>query len=269
MNTQPLETLSHTWEVSLYEVKEFSPRRTKYCLVIPVYNEGERIRSVLTKLQKYTNLVDVCILDKGSTDGSLEPSLLQTLGVRALLIKDAQDMGKLSAQLRMGYSYVLKEGYEGIITMDGNDKDDVGALPTFIARLDEGYDFVQASRYVSGGKGINTPVIRDLAIRIIHAPLISLLSGFHYTDTTQGYRGYSRKLLLDERISPFRNIFSGYELLAYLSVKAPRLGYRVIETPVTRTYPKGKVPTKISAVRGNLDLLKILAKLCINGYDKR
>ncbi len=269
MNSQPREIISSTWEVPLYEVKVFAPRRTKYCLVIPVYNEGERIRSVLTKLQKYTDRIDVCVLDKGSTDGSLEPSLLQTLGVRALLIKDAHDTGKLSAQLRMGYAYALNEGYEGIVTIDGNDKDDVDALPSFIVRLDEGYDFVQASRYVPGGKGINTPVIRDLAIRIIHAPLISILSRFHYTDTTQGYRAYSRTFLLDERVAPFRKIFAGYELLAYLSVKAPRLGYRVIETPVTRTYPKGKVPTKISAVRGNLDLFTILAKLCVNGYDKR
>lgn len=266
MATQQIEINRSTWEIPPHECKIYKPRSTRYCLVIPVYNEGERICSVLKKLKIYTDRIDVCVLDKGSTDGSLDEAFLKDIGVRALLIKN--DAGKLSAQLRMGYAFILEEGYEGVITIDGNDKDDVDALPLFIARLDQGYDFVQASRYVKGGSGVNTPLIRDMAIRLIHAPAISHLAGFHYTDTTQGYRGYSRRFLLDEKVAPFRKIFSQYELLAYLSVQAPRRGYRVIEVPVTRTYPKGKkIPTKISFVRGNVDLLAVLFKLWRNKYD--
>lgn len=61
-------------------------------------------------------------------------------------------------------------------------------------------------------------------------------------------------------------MFDTYELLAYLSVKAPRLGYKVIEIPVT-SYPKGKVPTKISPLRGNWLLIKILLNLFFKKYD--
>ena len=51
----------------------------------------------------------------------------------------------------------------------------------------------------------------------------------------------------------------GYELLAYLSVRASQLGLRACEVPVTRVYPRGqKTPTKISFFRGNSELLKIL-----------
>jgi dolichol-phosphate mannosyltransferase len=51
----------------------------------------------------------------------------------------------------------------------------------------------------------------------------------------------------------------GYELLAYLSVRASQLGLKTCEVPVTRAYPhKGKTPTKISFWRGNGELLKIL-----------
>src|SRR5690606_12255913 len=124
---------------------------------------------------------------------------------------------KLSAQLRCAYAFALDQGYEGIVTIDGNDKDDPAPIPQFIAALEQGADFVQASRYLPGGVAENTPKLRDFAIRSIHAPLLSLASGFHWTDTTQGFRAYSRKLLLDERIAPFRDVFMTYELLAYLS----------------------------------------------------
>ena len=60
----------------------------------------------------------------------------------------------------------------------------------------------------------------------------------------------------------------GYELLAYLSVKASKIGLKVCEIPVRRAYPrKGKTPTKISFLRGNLELLKILFRLSRGEYN--
>jgi hypothetical protein len=41
-----------------------------------------------------------------------------------------------------------------------------------------------------------------------------MFSGFHWTDTTQGFRTYSRKMLLDPEIALFRDLMSTYELLA-------------------------------------------------------
>lgn len=65
---------------------------------------------------------------------------------------------------------------------------------------------MQASRFIQGGTAENTPKIRDFAIRYIHAPMLSLFSGFKWTDTTQGFRAYSRKVLLDPKVAPFRDI---------------------------------------------------------------
>jgi dolichol-phosphate mannosyltransferase len=173
----------------------------------------------------------------------------------------------LSAQLRCAYAFALDKGYEGIVTIDGNDKDDPDAIPRFIGELRRGADFVQASRYLSGGIAENTPKSRDLAIRLIHAPMLSLFSGFRWTDTTQGFRAYSRKMLLDPRVAPFRDVFNTYELLAYLSYRVPKLGYRCVEIATTRRYPKGEVPTKISSVRGNLSVLQVLFKACFGAYN--
>src|SRR5690606_13311107 len=211
------------------------------------------------------DIADIIIIDGGSTDGSLEPTALQSNGVRGLLVKTGP--GKLSAQLRCAYSFALDQGYTGIVTIDGNDKDDPEAIPRFIDALEQGVDFVQGSRFLEGGYAENTPKSRDFAIRFIHAPLLSLSSGFKWTDTTQGFRAYSRRLLLDPKVAPFRDVFMTYELLAYLSHIVPKLGYRCLEIPSSRRYPKGEVPTKISAVSGNISVLQVLIKASLGRYN--
>jgi dolichol-phosphate mannosyltransferase len=255
------------WQVPTYNVLFAGAKRCPVCVVIPVINEGGRIRNLLARMAalEVASRADVIIVDGGSTDGSLEPEWLQEHGVRALLLKTAP--GKLSAQLRCAYAFALDQGYEGIITIDGNDKDDPEAIGRFIDALGQGYDFVQASRFIAGGEARNTPVSRDLAIRFVHAPMLSLFSGFRWTDTTQGFRAYSRRMLLDPRVAPFRDIFMTYELLAYLSLRVPQLGFRCIELPASRIYPPGEVPTKISTFRGNLGVLATLFKACVGRYN--
>ncbi|WP_158892962.1 MULTISPECIES: glycosyltransferase family 2 protein [unclassified Pseudomonas] len=257
------------WQVPSYSTTFWNGRSRPHCVVIPVINEGERILNLLRRMAaaRIADIADVIIVDGGSTDGSLEPQRLQELGVRGLLVKTAP--GKLSAQLRCAYAFVLDEGYTGIVTIDGNDKDDPDAIPRFIDAIEQGYDFVQASRFLAGGVAENTPKSRDFAIRFIHAPMLSLASGFHWTDTTQGFRAYSRAMLLDPRVAPFRDEFTTYELLAYLSYRVPKLGYRCVELPTVRRYPKGEVPTKISSVRGNLSVLQVLMKACAGHYNPR
>ncbi len=256
-----------SWQVPSFETPLWLGRRYPWCVVIPVINEGERIKSLLSRmvLLKIGGVVDIIIVDGGSSDGSLELTSLQQKGVRGLLVKTGP--GKLSAQLRCAYAFALDQGYEGIVTIDGNDKDDPEALPRFIEALKQGAGFVQASRFIAGGVAENTPKSRNFAIRFIHAPMLSLFSGFRWTDTTQGFRAYSRRMLLDPEIAPFRDVFVTYELLAYLSYRVPKVGYRCIEIPTIRRYPKGEIPTKISSIKGNFAVFKVLIKTCLGDYN--
>ena len=255
------------WQVPAFRPVFWLGKQRPYCVVIPVINEGQRIRNLLGRMAALgvDRGADILIVDGGSNDGSLVQDVLLANRVRGLLLKTGP--GKLSAQLRCAYAFALDEGYQGIVTIDGNDKDDPAAIGRFIEALSEGVDFVQASRFIPGGIAENTPASRSLAIRFIHAPMLSLSSGFHWTDTTQGFRAYSRKVLLDPRVAPFRDVFSTYELLAYLSYRVPRLGYRCLELATARRYPEGEVPTKISSVRGNLAVLRVLFNACLGRYD--
>jgi len=255
---------SADWVLPRHRVHQIRGRQSRYCTVICVINEGQRILRQLSRMASI-DVPDIIIGDGGSSDGSTDVPLLADHGVRTLLVKE--DTGGLSAQMRMAWAYALKEGYEGIITLDGNDKDDVSAIPSFSRELDGGWDFVQGSRFLPGGGAVRTPRTRSVAIRAIHAPIVSAASGFQYTDTTNGFRAHSRKLLLHPGLKPFRPVFERYELLAYVSVRAPRLGLRVEEIPVTRTYPTEGIPTKISPLKGNIDLLRVLYRAARHRLD--
>jgi dolichol-phosphate mannosyltransferase len=258
-----------TWELPDFDLLELSKKANKYCVCVFVINEGEKVQKQLKKMSKYADTIDIVVADGGSTDGSLEPDFLKSQKVHALLTK--RGPGKLSAQMRMALAWAMNEGYEGVVVVDGNGKDDISAIPNFIKKLSEGYDHIQGSRYVPGGKAINTPLSREIGLHLIHAPLISIASRRRHTDTTNGFRAYSSRLLADESVAAFRDIFQTYELHYHLAIESSRgKQYKTTEIPVTRAYPaKGKTPTKISPIKGNAHVMGVLLKAVTGKYRKK
>lgn len=254
------------YEVPNYEVKFSNDKLHDYCVVIFVINEGNKLLAQLERMSSLEINADIVISDGGSTDGSTEESVLIKNNVNTLLVK--QDSGKLGSQMRIAFSWALERGYKGVVVIDGNNKDSVENIEDFIDKLSNGYDHIQGSRFIPGGRAINTPLSRLIGLKLLHVPVIRIASGFKYTDTTNGFRAYSSKFLLCEELSAFRNIFEGYEFHYYLAVKAPKLKFNCIEIPVCRTYPdKGKIPTKISPVKGNLQVIFKLFKVAFGYYN--
>lgn len=259
-------------DVPAYDALVLGPKASRAALCVPVINEGERIARQLAKMAPLTGAaggpIDVVIADGGSTDGSLEPLTLQRHHVRCRLTKTGP--GKLGAQIRMAFDWCLQEGYEHIVLIDGNDKDDPAEVTRFLTKLHDGYDFVQGSRFVPGGKAVRNPPSRLWGIKLLHAPMLSLASHYRYTDTTNGFRAYRASLLQDPKMAVFRAELAGYELHYYLSRRAARLGYRVCEVPVSRVYPEsGEIPTKIGGWQGNVKVLRCLWDVCSGAYDPK
>ena len=268
MTREPDSFDESNWALPEFRAEVLHGRRHNHALVIPVINEGARIRAQIARIAECDLPVDIVIADGGSTDGSLETDWLTTTPVRCVLIKTGP--GRLSAQLRMAYGWCLREGYTGIVTVDGNGKDGVEAVRDFLSRLEAGYDYVQGSRYRRGGQAENTPLERTIGNRLIHAPLLSLAGRRIYTDTTNGFRAYSAQYLTDPRVRPFRDIFMNYELLFYLTVRAGQLGFKICELPVRRSYPHGEAtPTKIQGSGAKLALLDQTIRAAFGRYHPR
>ena len=117
-------------EVPVHDLVELRPKSQRHALVIPVVNEGERIRRQLRDVAVLGPKVDVVIADGGSDDGSVAEEFLRQVGVRALLVK--RGPGRLSAQLRMAYAWCLDQGYEGIVlaTAKTTWKPSIGSWPS-------------------------------------------------------------------------------------------------------------------------------------------
>ena len=253
------------WEVPAFRTYELGPRTSDNCICIPVINEGTTPH-LATRANRGPAPRDGRHgmrwwkhrrqRRSGSVDQARRPHAAH------------QDRtGKISAQLRVLFAYALEQGYTGMVMIDGNGKDGVEAIPQFLDALSAGFDFVQGSRYLPGGSEENTPLDRKLASKLIHAPLLSMAAGFRYTDTTNGFRAFRDRFILDPRLQPFRNVFDTYNLHFYLSVMAPRLGYRVTELPVRRVYPaSGPTPSKIGGIAGKLAILKLLLYTVMGRY---
>jgi len=243
------------WEPPVYEIHEFFPKKTRYCFIVVVWNEGDRIKNQLDKMKERSEEADIIIAERRSTDGSTAKEFLEKKGVRTLLTTDEEG---LCTATRMALAYAIRQKYEGVITVDGNGKDGIDAVTRFIAALDEGFDLIQGSRYLKGGYHKNTPLERHLGTRLIMSPILSLGAGFYFTDPTNAFRACSMRYLTDYRVQPIRKEFVWFNLQLYLSYRAAKLGYRVKEIPVRRVYPDdGPIPTKIVAFR----------KKCLNVWE--
>jgi dolichol-phosphate mannosyltransferase len=82
------------------------------------------------------------------------------------------------------------------------------------------------------------PKYRVLGTRVIHPLAFSLASRKRVTESTNGFRAFKTDVLRDPRIDWRQAWLDRYELEPYLMLKAIRLGYRHVEVPVTKIYPR-------------------------------
>lgn len=221
-----------------------SNKKGKYAWLIVERNEGVRLVNQLRKMCEYKQELDIVVVDGNSSDDTLE--LLQggSIDISTLIISKA-GMG-FSTDLQIGLIYAVNAGYEGVITSDGNGKDSVEDVHKFVALLDEGIDFIQGSRFLESGKHSNTPFLRYLGIRFVSSPYTSLIARIKITDSTNGFRGYSKRLIEHDQLELNQRYFPGYALVSFVPFFVGRNKLKFAEISVRRDYPAtGATPTKI------------------------
>ncbi|MDP8254974.1 MAG: glycosyltransferase family 2 protein [Candidatus Alcyoniella australis] len=224
-------------------------------LTCPVaFNERAKIGRVIDRLQA-ANLPHVALGDDGSDDGTTE--LARERGVE--LVRHEQRRG-VGAMIRTVIGHAREAGYDVLVIMAGNDKDEPAQAQRLVAPIARGEaDIVQGSRYLPGGEFGNMPLYRQLSTRLIHPLLFSLLARKRMTDTTNGFRAIRLSIFDDPRLAIDQPWLDQYELEVYLLFKALRLGYRVIEAPVSKIYPEHDLGyTKMRPLSGWWSILRPL-----------
>lgn len=220
------------------------------------YNEGIKIEAAVQRILA-SSPYETLVMDDGSNDGSIEK--LRSFPVKILSNTLNQGIG---FAMKRAFEYSLENGYDIVVIVAGNNKDDPKEIPRLVAPiLQEGYDFVQGSRFLTGGGHGNMPMYRQFATRV-HPVLFSLVARKWVTESTNGFRAFRTSILLDPRILWRDGWLDKYELEPYLLFKTIRLGYRHTEVPVTKIYPpKSLGYTKMKAVTGWWSILRPIVYL--------
>lgn len=228
-------------------------------LAAPVaYNEKVKIGRVLDRFT--SGLVDeLIVVDDGSTDGSRAE--IESRGVKVVVHEKRQGVG---AAIRTAIRYAQEHGFDIVVILAGNDKDRPAEITNLVRPIvEEGFDFVQGSRYLKGGVADGMPFYRHLATRL-HPWLMSMVTGRRITDSTNGFRAIRLSALKDSRIDLDQEWLNTYELEPYLLFKAIKLGYKVKEVPVTKIYPPKELGyTKMKPVTGWWSILRPIFLLAL------
>ena len=210
----------------------------RICVIIPTYNESQAIAELISRVSE--SGLEVIIVDDGSSDDTVK--IAQASGAKVLV--SARNMGK-GASLIKGYNFALKEGFDAVISMDGDGQHSSGDLAAFIQKAqDSGAALIVGNR-MGSAKGM--PLLR-LATNFLMSKIISFMVKQHIPDTQCGFRLAKKELLAKIDLST-----SKYETESEILIKAAHLGFKIESIPVETIYNGGK-----SQINPFIDTLRFL-----------
>ena len=227
--------------------------------MFPFHNEREKLLQFIPKIKP--GLVDKFLpVDDASTDEGAQ--VLRQHGLD--MLRQASRSG-VGACIKKSVRYAQENGYDIIVIMAGNNKDDPSEIPRLLKPIvADSMDYVQGSRFLPGGLSPNLPIFRRVAIKMLSL-LFRLYSRRKCSDLTNGFRAYRIAIFDDPRINIWQDWLDDYEYEHYVHWKVYNLGYRVTEVPVTKTYPsqKGVQYTKIRPITGWYRMLRPFVLLAL------
>jgi glycosyltransferase involved in cell wall biosynthesis len=220
-------------------------------IIIPAWNEAGSIADVIKEVRGELPMVDILVVDDGSTDattrialenGALATTLPYNLGV--------------GGAMRLGYRYAYENDYDVAVQLDADGQHDPRYVPKLVAGLSEASLVVGARFAGEGDYDVRGP--RRWAMSLLSF-VLSRMAKTKITDTTSGFRACDRDMIaLFAQWYPAEYLGDTIEAL----VRAIRLGYKVRQVPVAMRPRAAGQPSK-SPVKATIYLGRAMITLLL------
>jgi glycosyltransferase involved in cell wall biosynthesis len=203
-------------------------------IVIPAYNEEQSLPGVLKELAEQTPEYDVLVVSDGSEDRTAE--LARAAGAHVAELPFNLGIG---GALRTGFTYAVRNDYDQAVQFDADGQHDPLAVAKLLVPLADGADMVIGSRFAEGGAvTYDVSGLRRRAMKLLQR-LVRRLVGRDFTDTSSGFRAFSRPMLEYFAVTYPVEYMDSVEAL----VLACNAGFKVDEVPVNMRGRTGGAPS--------------------------
>lgn len=197
-------------------------------IIIPAYNEGKTIGSLLEQLLSTdaSRFADILVINDASSDNTKEEVLAFQGRIR--LINHIFNQG-YGASLKTGYHYATRHHYRYVIQMDADGQHALINLSRMYERMQqpEAPDILIGSRFMQGSVTFPVSFVKRTAIQYFRF-IIRKSTGKEITDPTSGLQ------ILNEKAFSYYAGYQNFDLKypdANMIIKMLLLGYRIEEIP--------------------------------------
>ena len=231
----------------------------KLSIVIPAYNEENRIERTLRTYHEYFAAkhmpFELVVVLNGCKDNTIEvvERVRKELATNSIIIIDLPQAGKGLA-IKAGFADALTRDNDLIGFVDADMATKPDAYYDLITNLGDN-DGIIASRYMPGAQiSPARPAYKRYGSKLIYEPLLWLLFGLSYYDFQCGAKLFKRKVIQD--ITPQLTV-TQWAFDAELLYLCKRAGYKIIEIP---TVWHDQADSKLT-LRGGLRMFGALFKV--------
>lgn len=237
---------------------------TPLSVVIPAYNEEERIDNSLNTIIRYMEnrgyRYEIIVVNDGSTDKTVD--IVKNFSVRNKninLILNEKNMGK-------GYSVkkgILESNGEYILFSDSDLSTPIEEIEKLIRYLQEDYDIAIGSRALPNSDvQIHQSFHRELMGKIFNL-ITRILTLMDIKDTQCGFKCFKK----DAAKNIFRRqIINGFSFDVEILYIAKKLGYKIREVPVVWLNSNS---TRVNLIKDSIRMFIDLLRIRINDYMGR
>jgi glycosyltransferase involved in cell wall biosynthesis len=228
----------------------------KTLVIVPAYNEAESIGHVINDLKEYFPEGDVIVINDGSSDNT--SSIVRSFEVKVIDLPYNLGIG---GAVQTGIKYADINNYDIAIQFDGDGQHMAKELHHIVKPIHDGADMVVGSRFLNA-TDYKMPLSRKLG-SLVFSSVLSLACRQKFTDTTSGFRAYSKKGI---------NLFSDYYPEDYPEVEAlivaHKNGMNIREVPVSMR-KRGGGKSSITPIRAIYYMTKVLLAIFIGLLRRR